>query len=96
MIVRVISRKAIREFAKKHSDALASLSNWFLITRRAVWSSLAELRADFPNADQVGRRTVFNIGGNKYRLIARVNYRGQRVYILWIMKHSDYEKGEWK
>jgi mRNA interferase HigB len=44
----------------------------------------------------VGRRTVFNIAGNKYRLIARVNHRIQRVYILRIMKHDEYSKGEWK
>jgi mRNA interferase HigB len=93
--VRVISRKAIRDFAKQHPDALPSLSNWYSITRRAKWKNLAELHVDFPGADLVGRRTVFNISGNKYRLIARVNYRG-RVFILRIMKHGEYTKGEWK
>jgi mRNA interferase HigB len=94
--LRVISRKAIREFTKKHPDSLPSLSNWHVITRRAAWKNLAGLHADFASADRLGRRTVFNIAGNKYRLIARVNYRVQRVYILWIMKHAEYTKGEWK
>ena len=44
----------------------------------------------------MGRRTVFNIAGTKYRLIARVNYRSQRVFILHIMKHVEYAKGEWE
>lgn len=94
--MRVISRKAIREFGKRHSDAIPSLSNWLLITRAGAWRSYADLRRDFGGADQVGRRTVFNIAGNKYRLIARVNYRTQKAFILNILKHEEYEKGEWK
>ena len=62
----------------------------------AKWGNFTELRTDFGTADQVGRRTVFNVGGNKYRLIARVNYRTQRVFVLGIMKHTAYAKGEWK
>ena len=72
------------------------MSNWFQIVRKAKWRNFAELRADFGSADQVGRRTAFHIGGNKYRLIARVNYRNQRLFILQIMKHVEYMKGEWK
>jgi mRNA interferase HigB len=94
--VRVISRKAIREYGEIHADSVPSLSNWLGTARKARWRNFAELRADFGSADQVGRRTVFNIGGNKYRLIARVNYRTQRVFVLSIMKHAEYAKGEWK
>jgi len=92
----VISRKAIRDFAVKYPDSLPSLNNWYRITRRAHWKTFTELRADFGSADQVERRTVFNISGNKYRLIARVNYHTARVFILHIMKHTDYAKREWK
>ncbi len=94
--MRVISRKAIRQFAMIHADAAPSLSNWLQIVRRAGWRNFVELRTDFGSADQVGRRTVFNIAGIRYRLIARVNYRTQRVFILQIMTHTDYSKGEWK
>jgi mRNA interferase HigB len=96
MAVRVISRKALRDFGRLHADAIPSLSNWFLMTRRALWKNFAELRRDFGGADQVGRRTVFNIAGNKYRLIARVNYETQRAFILRIMTHQEYDKGGWK
>lgn len=84
------------KFAEKHRDALAPLMNWYRITRRAEWGSLAEVRSDFAHADLVGRRTVFNIHGNDYRLIARVNYKTKRVFILYILTHVDYNKGGWK
>jgi mRNA interferase HigB len=55
-----------------------------------------EMSQVYRNADLVGQRTVFNIAGNKYRLIARVNYQTQRVFVLCILSHAEYEKGAWK
>ncbi len=95
-MVRVISKPAILKFAEKRPDALVPLMNWYRITKTANWGSLAEVRNDFAHADIVGRRTVFNIRGNHYRLIARVNYRTKRVFILHILTHVEYSKGDWK
>ena len=94
--MRVIGKPALLKFSERHPDALAPLMNWYRITRRANWASLAEVRSDFAHADIVGRRTVFNIHGNHYRLIARVNYNTQRVFILHILSHAAYSKGDWK
>ena len=94
--MRVISKPAILAFSERHRDALVPLMNWFRITKRADWGSLAEVRIDFAHADVVGRRTVFNIHGNDYRLIARVNYTTKRVFILHILTHVEYSKGDWK
>jgi len=94
--VRVISKPAILRFAEQHVDSLVPLMNWYRITRRADWASLADVRRDFAHADLVGRRTVFNVHGNHYRLVARVNYRTQRVFILYILTHVEYSKGDWK
>jgi mRNA interferase HigB len=94
--VRVISKPAILEFSRKHPDALVPLMNWYRITKKADWGSLADVRNDFAHADIVGRRTVFNIHGNHYRLIARVNYKTKRVFILHILTHAAYDKGDWK
>ena len=94
--MRVISKPAILEFSERRPDALVPLMNWYRITRRATWGSLADVRRDFAHADIIGRRTVFNIHGNSYRLIARVNYETQRVFILHILTHTDYSKGVWK
>ena len=94
--MRVIGKPAILEFSDRHRDALVSLMNWYRITRRADWGSLADARRDFAHADIVGRRTVFNIHGNDYRLIARVNYKTRRVFLLHILTHVEYSKGDWK
>ena len=92
----MISKPAILEFSEPHRDALVPLMNWYRITRRAEWNSLADVRSDFAHAGIVGRRTVFNIHGNDYRLIARVNYQTRRVFILHILTHVEYSKGDWK
>jgi mRNA interferase HigB len=94
--VRVISHKAIVDFAGSHSEALAALDHWYRTTLRAAWKSLAEIRRTFPHADLVGRVVVFNVGGGRYRLIARVNHRAQRVFVRAILTHAEYDKGGWQ
>ena len=94
--MRVISKPALLKFSERHRDALIPLMNWYRITKKADWGSLAEVRTDFAHSDIVGRRTVFNIHGNDYRLIARVNYKTKRVFILHILTHVEYSKGDWK
>ena len=92
----MIGKPALLTFSERHRDALVPLMNWYRIARRADWGSLADVRSDFAHADIVGRRTVFNIHGNDYGLIARVNYRTKRVFILLILTHVEYSKGDWK
>ena len=94
--MRVISRPALLKFAQVHADALAPLMNWYRIARRAEWRSFADVKTDFAHADIVGRRTVFNIQGNHYRLMARVNYTTKRVFVWHILTHGEYSKGAWK
>ncbi len=94
--MRVISRKAIREFVRTHPDALAPLAHWYEVSRRAAWHTLAGVRADFSHADAVGKYTVFNIGGNKYRLIAAIKYKWQVLYIRHVLTHAEYDRGAWK
>src|SRR5262249_42119526 len=94
--VRIISKAAITEFAQTHRDSLESLLHWYSITKRAAWRHLAEVRADFPHADAVGIFTVFNISGNKYRLISVIKYQWQIVYIRHILTHAEYDQGKWK
>lgn len=86
----------IVEFAAKKPEALRPLTAWDVVTAAASWKNFVDLRVDFPGANQVGRRTVFNIVGNKFRLVARVNYGFAKVFILHILTHLDYDKGRWK
>jgi mRNA interferase HigB len=96
--MRIIKRGALVQFWQNHSDAKAkaSLESWYAVVRKADWKSRMEMSQVYRNADLVGQRTVFNIAGNKYRLIARVNYQTQRVFVLCILSHAEYEKGAWK
>jgi mRNA interferase HigB len=94
--MRIIKRGALEQFWREHPDAKAGLESWCAVMRKADWKTLAELRQVYPNADLVGRRTVFNIAGNKYRLIARVNYQTQRVFVLYILTQAEYDRGAWK
>ena len=95
-MVRIISKTAITGFTRTHTGALESLLHWHGVTKRAAWRHLADVRADFPHADAVDAFTVFNIGGNKYRLISVIKYRWQIVYIRHILTHAEYDEGEWK
>ena len=94
--MRVISHRVIRTFAAKHPNAKTSLDQWYRITKRAHWHSLIDMRKVFPHADLVGRRTVFNIGGNKYRLVAVIHFNRFKLYVRHVLTHQAYDKGEWK
>ena len=94
--MRIIKRGALEQFWQQRSDAKPSLEAWYAVVRGATWRTPAEMKRVYPNADLVGRRTVFNLGGNKYRLIARVNYRTQRVFVLYLLTHAEYDQGSWK
>jgi len=93
--MRIIKRGALEQFWQRHPDSRASLEAWYGVARKANWKNPAELKHVYHNADLVGRRTVFNIAGNKYRLIARVNYQSQRVFVLHLLTHAEYDKGAW-
>jgi mRNA interferase HigB len=79
-----------------YPKAESALNGWYAVVKKAVWENTAEMKAVFPNADLVGRRTVFNIMGGNFRLIARVNYRRKIVLILHILTHKEYDLGKWK
>jgi mRNA interferase HigB len=94
--MNVISFKRIREFSLIHRDAESSLRAWFATAKKANWQNLADLKQVYPSADLVGRYTVFNIKGNKYRLIARIIYRSQTLFIVAVLTHEEYDLGKWK
>jgi mRNA interferase HigB len=94
--MNVISYKRIRQFSSICRDAETPLRAWYSTAKKASWKNLADLKRVYPSADLVGRYTVFNIKGNKYRLIARVIYRSQTVFIVAILKHKEYDLGKWK
>ena len=99
--VRVISLKRLREFWQRHADAEQPLRAWYKVVAGAAWKSLRDVRLTYPHADAVetpsgGTLTVFNVGGNRYRLIARIRYDYQLVNIRMVLTHAEYSKGKWK
>ena len=89
----VISKAAIREFCEKHPDAESALGDWYEHVSEANWKSFAEMKRNVNAVDFVGNdRYVFNIRGNRYRLIALVIFKVRTVFILFIGTHSDYDK----
>ncbi|MEM8502710.1 MAG: type II toxin-antitoxin system HigB family toxin [Cyanobacteria bacterium P01_D01_bin.1] len=94
--MHIISRKALRLFWTEHPDSEKALARWFKIVQGTEFSNFASLRATFPSADQVGDLVVFNIGGNKYRLIASVHFNRGKIFIRHILTHREYDKGKWK
>lgn len=94
--MRVISKKKLREFWTKHPDAQLPFDNWYRIARKATWQSIAEVRGVFPHADAAYECTVFNIGGNKYRLIVEIRYDRQVIYVKHVLTHKEYNKDSWK
>jgi len=94
--VRVISIKKIGEFVVLYPKAESSLIGWYTTVKHANWENMAGMKLVFPSADLVGRRTVFNIMGGSFRLIARVNYARKIVFILHILTHKEYDRGKWK
>ena len=94
--MRIITRKRLLEFAKKHPDCNTALESWYRIVKHTKFNSFAEVKQTFPSTDQVGKLTVFNIGGNKARLFAAIHYNTFRVYIRHILTHKEYDRGTWK
>jgi mRNA interferase HigB len=94
--MHVISYRRLREYGEKHSDYREALDNWYKIANKAVWSKLIEIQSVFPTAEAVGNFTVFNIKGNKYRLIASIDYEMQLIYIKYVLTHAEYDKEDWK
>lgn len=94
--MHVITRKRLTEFARRHPDAQGPLVAWFTIVRKTDYASFAALRMTFPSADQVGRFTVFNIGGNKFRLIAAIHYNRKKIYIRHVLTHAEYDRIDWR
>jgi mRNA interferase HigB len=96
LFMHVISRKALQLFWENYPESKNPLSRWFKIMKRNDFASFNELRATFPSADRVGDYIVFNISGNKYRLIASIHFNRNKVYIRHVLAHSEYDRGVWK
>lgn len=74
----------------------SGIEAWYRIIKHSQFDTFSQLRKVFPSADHVGKFTVFNVGGNKARLIVAVHYNTQRVYIRHVLTHAEYDLNKWK
>jgi mRNA interferase HigB len=90
--VRVIAKKILRDFWKQQIDAEGQLKTWYKEATKAKWTSPADIKAEYPKASILkSSRVVFNICGNKYRLIVQINYLRKWVFIRFIGTHGEYD-----
>lgn len=96
--MHIRSKKALRDFWEnpKNSEAEKPLLEWYHVVRKSRWNTFAEVRQTFNSADQYGRKTIFNIGGNKYRLIAVIDFELHILYVRAVLTHKEYDKAQWK
>jgi mRNA interferase HigB len=92
--VQIVARQTLRAFWQRHPDAEMPLRTWFAIVQKSTWSGPSDVKRQFGSAvDFVGdNRAIFDIGGNKYRLIVHVAYRFKRVLIKFVGTHKDYDR----
>lgn len=91
--MHVITRKRLQEFWQIHTDAEQPLRVWLALVRAKRYETSSELKRDFPSVSFLGRwRTIFNIGGNKYRLVVDVRYDLGRIYIRHVLTHKEYNR----
>jgi mRNA interferase HigB len=94
--MHVISRRRLREFCESHADSCEALYDWYDTASQASWQNLIEVQQTYPRAEAVSNFTVFNIKGNRYRLIADIQYQKQLIYVKYILTHAEYDKENWK
>jgi mRNA interferase HigB len=92
--MRIISKKALREHwaSPGRHDSETPLKAWHAIARTASWKHFADVKMHFASASAVGDRVVFNIGGNKYRLVVQINYDFQIIYVRFVGTHAEYDE----
>lgn len=94
--MHVITRKRLNKFAERFPETNNALASWYRQMKAGRFSTIEEIREIFPTADKVGKLTVFNVGGNKVRIITAIHYNRRKVYIRAVVTHTEYDAGKWK
>ncbi len=90
--MHIIAKKALEEFWRIHPVAKSSLESWYKLINRSSFATFNELRGTFPSADYVTPYTIFNAGGNNFRIITAIHYNRQKVYIRHVLTHAEYNR----
>jgi mRNA interferase HigB len=94
--MQIIDLAQLREFCKKHNQARKPVEAWHKIVESADWSKFADIQASLPKTDKVGDCYVFDLGGNKYRLVAKIKFDTKQLVVRKLMTHAEYDKTDWQ
>ena len=94
--MHLISVRNLRQDAAQFPDATQAIESWYATVRKANWDKLEDVKRVYRDAEAVGSFTVFNIKGNKYRLIVGIDYTNRTVFYKYLLTHADYDKDRWK
>jgi mRNA interferase HigB len=94
--MRVISKRPLREFWERHPESRPVLEEWLKRAIRIMARSFPELRQTFGSADYVDGFTIFDVGGNRYRIAVVIHYDKQRLYVRQVMTHAEYDRNDWR
>jgi mRNA interferase HigB len=94
--MHIITQKRIWDAKKKHPESKNALDGWYRIIKKNKFNNFAELKRSFNSVDKVGSLYVFDLGGNKLRLITTIHFQRQKVYLRHILTHKEYDKNIWK
>lgn len=94
--MNLIGKELTDEFSKRHANSKVALEAWIDIVERATFKTPVQLKGVFGTADYVKPHTIFDVSGNKYRIIAVINYKLGMVFIKRVLTHAEYDKGEWR
>ena len=91
--MRVLSRGTLRDFRRKHTDAEGPLKAWFAEVSWSEWKTMVDIKRQYATASVIdNERVVFNVGGNKYRLVVKLWFPGQVVWIKFVGTHASYDR----
>jgi mRNA interferase HigB len=94
--MHLISIRNLRSDSAKYPDTQTVIDEWYKVVKSVSWQNLEEVKQIYRDTEAVGNFTVFNIKGNKYRLIVDINYVNQTIYYKYFLTHAEYDKDSWK
>ncbi len=94
--MHIVTHARIKEAQAAHPTCSGALDQWYRLAKRAEWRNFSEVKASCPAVDKVGDKFVFDIGGNKLRLIAAIHFNVGKVFIRAVLTHREYDQGGWK
>ncbi|NEO84254.1 MAG: type II toxin-antitoxin system HigB family toxin [Spirulina sp. SIO3F2] len=94
--MHLIAIRNLRRDASKYPDLMPVVEAWYKVVQAAQWQNLEDVRRIFSSAEAVGNFTVFNLKGNRYRLIVGLDYERQMIFYKYLLTHAEYDKDKWK